>query len=69
MSARTKLNAVMLGGGLLVAATIGAISNSWLIFAIVAIITGVLMVHAGEVRIGSKDHRIVLRGGRKESRR
>jgi hypothetical protein len=51
MSARTKLNGVALAGVLLFAAIVGGIFNSWLIFALVALIGSGLMIYAREVRL------------------
>lgn len=69
MSARTKLNGIIIGGVLLFAALLGGIGQSWLIFAAVMIIGTVLVVHAGEVRLAKNDRDFGQRGSRKRFRR
>lgn len=59
MSARTKINAIMLGAALFAATIAGALTQSWLVFVAVAIVSTVLMIHAGEVRIRMGDHRLM----------
>ena len=59
MSARTKLNGIILGSVLLFAAILGGVTNSWLIFIAVTVIGSVLMIHAGEVRLKTGDRDIV----------
>lgn len=52
MSARTKLNMANMNAALLIAAVLGAITESWLVFFLT---TGVLIVgdfHSGDIRIG-----------------
>ena len=51
MSARNKLNGIALAGVLLFAAIVGGIVNSWLVFALAALIGSGLMIYAGEVRL------------------
>ena len=50
MGARTKLNAAYLNGGILIAACVGALTQSWSVFfvALVTLLAG--CVYAGEIR-------------------
>lgn len=66
MSARTKLNGIVIGGTLLVAATAGAVTSSWLVFAAITITGTILLIHAGEVRLKPGDHRLTPRGARRK---
>ena len=65
MSARKKLNAVFVSIALLVAATGGLITESWLVFVALAAVGTILMIHAGEVRVRSGDHTLTPRSARK----
>lgn len=69
MSARTKLNGMIIGGVLLFAALLGGIGQSWLIFVAVMIIGTMLVVHAGEVRLAKSDREFVLKSGRRKWKR
>jgi hypothetical protein len=55
MSARTKLNGITFAVVLIFAALLGGAANSWLIFVLVTMIGTVLMIHAGEVRLGGSE--------------
>ena len=66
MSARTKLNGIILGSVLLFAALVGGISGSWLVFIAVAVVGTVLMIHAGEVRLKTGDREFVQQHGRRK---
>lgn len=66
MPARTKLNGFIFGSVLLFAALLGGIGRSWLIFVAATVIGTVLMIHAGEVRLGKSDRVLVHQGGRRK---
>jgi hypothetical protein len=66
MSARTKLNGVLIGVALLLATTAGAITQSWFVFVAIAIVSTILMIHAGEVRLKSGDHALTPRVTRRK---
>lgn len=65
MSARTKLNGIAIGGALLVAATAGVLTSSWLVFAAITVTGTVLMIHAGEVRLRPVNHALIPRAARR----
>ena len=69
MSARTKLNGIALAGLLLFAAIVGGIVNSWLVFALVALIGSGLMMYAGEVRLQATRPELLRRLSRTRHRR
>ena len=50
MGARTRLNSLYLIGVLMVAAIIGGIAQSWIVFLVVAGVLTALMVHGGDIR-------------------
>ena len=50
MSARQKLNAAYIQGGLIVAALVGALAQSWVVFAIAAAVLIGLGLLGGEIR-------------------
>ena len=50
MGARTRLNSVYLTGVLLVAAMIGGVAQSWIVFLVVAGVLTSLLVHGGDIR-------------------
>lgn len=57
MSARQKLNHSMVNGCVVVAAVIGVLSGSWLVFA-AALAGGVLLhIHSGDIRLGPRKQR------------
>ena len=66
MSARTKLNGIVIGGTLLVAATAGVVTSSWLVFAAITVTGTILMIHAGEVRLRPGDHTLIPRAARRK---
>jgi hypothetical protein len=49
-NARRKLNAASIRGVLLVAGLIAAIAQSWLVFAVVAVVLIITASHAGDLR-------------------
>jgi uncharacterized membrane protein (UPF0136 family) len=65
MSARTKINGIVFGGVLLFSALLGAMTHSWLVFAIVSIVASALLMHAGELRFRPNDAIMPRRAGRK----
>ncbi len=52
MGARQKLNSAAILGSLLVAAVIGWITGSWIVFVIAALILVGLSLHSGDIRPG-----------------
>ena len=54
MSARQKLNAAYIQGGLIVAAFVGALVQSWVVFAIAAAVLIGLSLLGGEIRPRSR---------------
>ena len=50
MGARTRLNSVYLTGVLLVAAIIGGVAHSWIVFLVVAGVLTSLLVHGADIR-------------------
>jgi hypothetical protein len=66
MSARTKLNGIFIGGTLLVAATAGVLTSSWLVFAAITVTGTILLIHAGEVRVRPGDHALTPRAARRK---
>ena len=50
MGARQRLNSVYMIGVLMVAAVIGGIAQSWIVFLVVAGVLTALMVHGGDIR-------------------
>lgn len=50
-NARRKLNAASIHGVLLVAGLIAAISGSWTIFGVLAVVLTLSAIHAGDVRL------------------
>jgi hypothetical protein len=50
MSARQKLNAAYVQGGLILAVAVGALMQSWSAFAVAAVVLIGLSLHAGEIR-------------------
>jgi hypothetical protein len=54
MGARQKLNAAYVQGGLIVAAIVGALTQSWIVFAAAAVILIGLGLHGGEIRPRSR---------------
>ena len=50
MGARQRLNSVYLIGVLMVAAVIGGIAQSWIVFLVVAGVLTALMVHGADIR-------------------
>jgi len=57
MGARHKLNIAYLNGALIVAALVGGLADSWIVFLITAGIGVVLSLAAGEIRFGRRDPR------------
>ncbi len=58
MSARTKLNGFIIAGVLVFASLLGLAGNSWLVFAITAVVLAAIMIHAGELRLKPGDGRL-----------
>jgi hypothetical protein len=54
MSARQKLNAAFVRGGLLLAAAVGALARSWTVFALAATALIVLGLLGGDLRPGPR---------------
>jgi len=54
MGARQKLNAAYVQGGLIVAAIIGALARSWIVFAAASVVLIGLGLHDGEIRPRSR---------------
>ena len=54
MGARQKLNAAYVQGGLIVAAIVGIMGQSWIVFAAAAVILIGLGLHGGEIRPRSR---------------
>jgi hypothetical protein len=54
MGARQKLNAAYVEGGLIVAALLGALAGSWIVFAAAAAVLIGLGLHGGEIRPRSR---------------
>ncbi len=50
MGAREKLNSAYIGGSLLIAAIVGAVTDSWFVFMLTAAILLALNVHSGDIR-------------------
>jgi type IV secretory pathway TrbD component len=50
MGARTKLNRAFFNGSLLLAAAVGLVTNSWLVFGFVLVILLALNLLSGEIR-------------------
>ena len=69
ISARTKLNGIAFAAVLTFAALLGGVANSWLIFVLVTVIGIVLMIHAGEVRLGVSEPHPVRRSRQRRNSR
>ena len=50
MGAREKLNAAYISGSLVLAALVGAMTESWTVFFMTAVILLALNVHSGDIR-------------------
>ena len=55
MGARQKLNAASIQGGLIVAAVIGGLAQSWVAFAVTFAVMIGLALHGGEIRPRRRD--------------
>jgi hypothetical protein len=52
VGARQKLNSASILGSLLVAAVLGGVTNSWIVFIVAALILIALSCHQGDIRPG-----------------
>ena len=51
MGARQKLNQAYLNGALVIAAVIGAVTQSWTVFWLAALFAAGISLHAGNIRL------------------
>ena len=54
MSARTKLNAAVIHGAILVAALVGWVTSSWAIFLLATAVLIATAIHSGQIRMGRR---------------
>lgn len=54
MGARQKLNKAFFNGSLLVAAFVGILADSWLVFGLTLLVMLALSLHSGEIRTSKK---------------
>ncbi|WP_075091240.1 hypothetical protein [Planctomyces sp. SH-PL14] len=57
MSARQKLNNAHVHGALIVAALIGAVTGSWAVFLLSALVGLAMAIHSGGIRLRSRRNR------------
>lgn len=56
MGARQKLNQANVNGALAVAALVGAVTQSWTVFVLAAVLAAGTSMYGGGIRIGGRDH-------------
>lgn len=55
MGVRQKLNQAHLNGALVIAAVVGAVTQSWTVFWIAALIAAGSSLHAGDIRLRGRN--------------